>query len=590
MFDRDLPVGVSAEDLQTISLAGISPSPINTFGLVGYFDRGTPGVIRPASQTDVPTMLGRFRSGYNGMYGLKGALDELFGQPGQAHVLRLIPTDSATASASILNHNATPVATLKLHAGRKGVKDPGVWGNQLWVLPVATSRASSVVTVAGAALDNFITVQATTLFSLYDYVSIGTTPIERQIIGIDEANNRLILNSALGAVVALDSAVAVKDFTLRVYTKDSDIGVFSDPVSYSNLTMDIRSQHYWAAVINDAFTGSDFLFAEQLVTADNGTVTDFPVCVADSLANAINLTGGLNGTALTTVEMAAQYAQFNPYSIRYLGNMESQALATYIDGEAYCAVRGDCMWVGCPTMATASSYSGLYAYASQLQRTRKVFAWNAGNWIYVTDPLSPIGAFKAIPNIGHRIGLAIRLTEQNGVHRVLADRKTSFVSVRGLVTEFVDPDQIRNLANIGMNVMNDFSGEIVLRTGRTPSKLPEWTFTNAVNMATYFKLSYVNSLVNYENQTNNDELLANIVGSMKDFAHDFYLSSSNGGNEGGFASGSFTAVTRFDYGSLINRRSSIQAGVVRVNFYFIPPAPAERIRVGVGQMTFQTGG
>jgi hypothetical protein len=108
-------------------------------------------------------------------------------------------------------------------------------------------------------------------------------------------------------------------------------------------------------------------------------------------------------------------------------------------------------------------------------------------------------------------------------------------------------------------------------------------------MATYFKLSFTQSLKSFENKTNNDELLNSIVGSMKDFAYDFYIGSSNGGNEGGFASGSFTEVTRFDYGPSINKRQSIQNGVLRVYFYFIPPAPAERIRVGVGQMSFQVG-
>ena len=69
---------------------------------------------------------------------------------------------------------------------------------------------------------------------------------------------------------------------------------------------------------------------------------------------------------------------------------------------------------------------------------------------------------------------------------------------------------------------------------------------------------------------------------MTEFARDFYVSSSNGGGEGGFADGTFNEVVKIIADDTINPIQKVSAGELRANFYFAAPAPAERILIGVG--------
>lgn len=592
MPDPNLYIGVNTQDLPTISAAGISATQINIGGLHVYTERGIHGTggkaLEVRSANVIPAWFGRFRTYFNGHYVLNSFFKNLQGEAGKLFVNRLVPSDAITASMSL--NNASAVATWKLWAGRLGQKDPGAWGNQLMVLSLASSRGASTLAVATALNDPSVTVVSAAPFAVGDWVTVsGASSYNAKVTAIDEPNNILYLSANATGVNAVAQAVTIIDRTLVVYLKDSDTGQVAVVETLSNLTTNPVSPYYFVTKINDQSVGSGYLFAEQLTTPQAGLFTDFPVTFANSVTNAIKMTLGADGTTLTTLQLAAEHAKFDSLPILYLSNAENQSEAVWDDGEAYCNTRKDCIWVGTPTSGMNFAAAQLWAY--NRQKSRKVYAFNNHTWINVDDPLGtgPLPV-KAIPNVGMMMGYTIWLTTVRGVHKVPASRTQTPVGIRSLVGEIVDKAEMRDLANIGLNCISDIVGSFAVRSGRTPSKLKEWQFVNALIMSIYFKKSFEQSLIDLENEPNTVALIQKINRAMTGFALAFYQSSSNGGTESGFASfqksgggaSSFNDVVKIVTDDSVNTIENVNAGELHANFYFMPPPPAERILVGVG--------
>ena len=580
----DLLIGVQTQDLPTIGPNGVSPSEINTGGMLIYSDRGVDDVVPIYKADQIPEIFGRYKASYYGHYAMQGFFENLQGNSGTLYVKRMVPNDAVTASTSVNNADTPAEATWKFWAGRLGKKDPGIWGNQLMTTVTASSRGASTIATTTVATDTWVEVVSTAPFQPYDWITVGdSTPATVQIERIDESTNRLYFANAdtVGSIFAATQAVAIVDRTVKVYMKDSDTGNIEEVEVISDLSIDPASPYYWVDIINDPYIGSKYIFAEQLTTTAAGTYEDFPVVVADDVANATQFTAGANGTALNTTSMAAQLEYFDPFPVRWLTNTEAFSEAVWDDGEQYCRVRGDTVWVGSPT--ANQTYDALVVWANKRRRSRKMYAWNNHVWLRVSDPIG-IGPNpeKIVPNVGHLMGYAIWINTVRGIHKVPASRLQTPVGIRGLVGNLIDMREITNLANVGLNSISDLGGSYAVRSGRSPSKLKEWWFVNALIMSIYFKKSFEQSFVDLENEPNKAVLLQKIASGMTEFARDFYVSSSNGGGEGGFADGTFTDVVKVIADDTINPIQKVSAGELRANFYFKAPAPAERVLIGVG--------
>lgn len=591
----NLFIGIQTQDLPTITTAGITGSTINVGGLSIKSERGPNAVVEVRDPSQIYSYFGRFRSSYYSNYVMTSFFQNLQGESGKLYVKRQVPSDAVAASVSYANTDSPTEPTWKFWAGQTGYKDMGVWGNQLRTLVLASSRGSSTLTVATANTDTIINVASVAPFKLYDWVTVGATaPVSGKITKIDEATNQITVSVAMTGVNPIGEAVTIVDRTVKIYLKNSDNGNLDLVETISNLTNDPNSEHYFVNVINDPYIGSGYIFAEKLTTTETGNFIDLPVTTADATTNLASFTLGADGTALTPTQVAAEYLNFDEYSILYLSNTESFSEATWDDGEAYCNTRKDCVWVGSPT--ENMTFAQALVWANKRRKSRKIYACNNLNWIKVDDPIGP-GALplKNIPNIGHVMGYAIFVTSLRGIHKVPASRLQTLAAVRGLVGEIKKRDQIRDLANAGLNIISDLVGSFSIRSARTPSKLKEWTFVNAVLMSIYFKKSFEESLIDFENEPNTAALLTRIKEAMTAFAFSFYQGSSNGGGEGGFASflkpggaqSGFNDVVKIVADDTINPIQKVNDGELRVNFYFMAPPPAERILVGVGLLFLQ---
>ena len=580
----DLLIGTQTEDLPTISTGGITGASINIGGIVIRSERGTSAARLITDPSQLITKFGNFKSGFYGHYAVRAFFRNLQGEPGQLYVARVVADDAVTASASISNPGPSPV--WKIWAGQKGAKDPGVWGNQLLITVTASSTGNSTLTTATATSDTVIKVTSVAPFKVNDWVTVaGSGTYTGKIILIDETSNELTLSTPAAGICAIGQTVSVVDRTLTVSLKDKLTGNVDVVEVWKNLSLEVEHERHWTKLINDVVTGSDYIFAEQLVTGAIDTFLDLPTVTVAPVA----MTAGNDGSTPTNSEHAAAYTKFDAAPINYLTNAEVFSESNWEDGELYCSARKDCIWIGAPLAGLSDD--SLTVWANKRRKSRPVYALTNKDWYYVDDPIG-LGATprKLVPNIGHIMGYCIYITSLRGIHKVPASLNQVLADVLGIYSETTDRVKMKEFKNLGLNVTSNIDGVFAIRSARTHSKLKERTFINATLMAIYFKKSFEQSLQDVENESNTVQLLNSIAAKMTDFSYRFYMSSSNGGNETGFASfikkgggsSGFSDVILIVADGTVNPIEQVNEGILRVKFYFMAPAPAESILIGVG--------
>lgn len=589
----ELFIGVNSKDLPTLTSNGIEGADISTAAILGTFERGSAGVHKISDPSEFPTQFGGILQTAYGALIVKSFFDNLKSVSGNLLIKRMIPSDAVTASSTVQNLNSVNSWVLK--AGRKGVADPGVWGNYLYHLWLKTYRDSTSLTAATVVGNNLsISVTYVAPFQVGDWLEIGNaTPFTAKVLRVDELEGKIYLDTNVGTVKPIGESVKVVTRTLKIFKKDMKTGAMDLVETWPNLTPSVESADYIMERINNPDSGSDYIYMEKLTTVDDNTFNDFPkVAASDLMTLATQFAGGTQGTPLTTVQMAAEYADFNSYDFMYLSNTEAFSESVYEDGEAYCSALGKGIWVGCPTKNL--TFAEAESWAQKRRRTRRVYAFNCGNWITYDDPTA-LNALKTrdIPNVGAIMGYAIFVTSTRGVHKAIASTKSSeaLEGVRGVVGEFIDRGQHTRLATLGLNSITMVDGVACIRSARSPSKLPEFRFSNAIIMSVFFKKTFEGGFRDLENETGSVKLLEFIASSMTSYAQIFYDSSSNGGTEKGFASylkpdgsqsGFRDVVKIVVLDPKLNPAKDTQAGVYKANFYFMPPAPMEKLLIGVG--------
>jgi hypothetical protein len=596
----DLFIGVQTVDLPTISTTGITGASINTAGLEGYFERGvTDGLYQITRNETLFNKLGNYKSGYYGTYVAKSFLDNLQGANGVLYVQRLKRTGAVAASRAVLDTLTGAFATFT--AGQLGKDDVGTWGNQIGITIYESSRNSTTATVAIVALDTVITVSSTGVFEMHDWVRIGTVGnyVYRKITAIDQINQTITLDAAVGTTYVINSPVAVYDFSISVYSKDASTGMISTLETWANLNIEPLSLYYFAGTnsmiaINSAFDGkgSNYIKVTDSVTANPRVIGNYPATTTNTTANILYLTGGVEGTDLTESQIDAQRLYWTTAKPMYLANAEHFTETMWDNGETYCynGGKGEITWVGSP--AYGNVFAQNLVWANKRKKSRKIASLTNETWVKVADPLNPLSAdpTKIIPNVGAMMGYWIYVTDLRGIHKVPAGRFETLTGIVSIVNERTTRDELKQLADAGLNCISNIDGVMTVRSARTLSKLPEWRFANALAMQTFFKRTYEAAFETLENEMSSTDLFQKVRSQMVDFSRLMYEGSTNGGTESAFASwiknggspSGFDDVVKVVVDETINTKERINQGELRANFYFMPPTPAERILIGVG--------
>lgn len=589
---NNLFIGVQTTSLPTIISPAVSGTSLDTAGMVIYSERGaTDGVHEITSMNLVSLRLGRFRSGYYGHYCIKNFFDNLQGGVGARLIVKRMQRNGATAaSLQVLDNQSTPANTFLIQAGQLGRVDVGAWGNRLRVLIIDSSRASSTLSSAISIGDTNFTPDSVAPFELHDWVQIGTE--YKKITSIDEVNGTITVNSAFTSAHAVNTQVQVRDFTIKVYLLDDTNGSLDLVETFTNLNIEPDSDFYFATRINHKDLGSNYIRVTDQITTTK-TFSNFPQTVPDDITNVVPLTGGVEGTALSPSAYLAEYDYLKNAGCLWITNCEDFSEVVADDGEQYCFNSGPKMiWVGAANLSDLTSFQTELAWINRRRKSREQPAVFYHTWFSVDDPLGNVlNPRKNIPPVGGQMAHWIYVVNLRGVHKVAAGRNQVLAGIRGLVNERTDPVELRDLTNAGFILTSSDSGVYFNRSGRTPSKAPEYKFMNAPLMKIYFKKSFEDSLKNLENEMDAQKLLNSIERAMYEFADLMYRGSSNAGTESAFASfikpdGNFSGfkdVVKIEVNDpVLNPYQDVMAGVLKANFYFMPPAPAERILIGVG--------
>ncbi|GIW22487.1 MAG: hypothetical protein KatS3mg068_1494 [Candidatus Sericytochromatia bacterium] len=588
----DLYIGVNVKDAQTLSLRrpGLDNAPLNTAGFLVYSVRGIDDVMVFSDFDSAKRALGGFDNNYYGMYAIKGFFDNV-GSNGILFVKRLIDSSSALPSSATYQTRDTLGTAFEIKAGFRGQVDRGTWGNNLKVNVVDEVIVLSNLAANASSGANQIQVDSIDGYEVNDIVKIdnGTNTEYFYITSIDEQNLLLTLNGNLvNSYSSPGTTISRVRYSIYVYYVDPSNGIPSLVEQFVSLSSNPNHSRYVGDIVNNTETGSSFIVIENIDIT--GTYDKMPSPNIDSsFANSTSLTGGSNGNPIITGNLPSYYATLDKYPIRFVANVEMFGESAYEKGKEYADSMKDRVFVfnlpdlGMSSVPSFSSFDDIISWIKPKRRSVRYYSMIVKDWVNVDNPLgTALNPYKKVPIVGHLIGYMIDQILKKGVHRVPANTIESIKGIVNISNEVIDRAKLTELVENGINVVSTISNGFYLRSSRTISLSRIERYLNTIMTLIYVKESLKGIMIPYENYpTESLPALAEQV--IKDWAKNFYESSSNGGAEGGFGQGSFDEVFKVIVDESVNPKPQLADGIVKALVYFVPPSsPAEKILLEVG--------
>jgi len=349
--------------------------------------------------------------------------------------------------------------------------------------------------------------------------------------------------------------------------------------------------------VGTIFSRSNYLIITQVADAPANPVQAQPAAVS----TVTYLAGGADGTVANTAAAWNNSLQlFNNLPVRFLANTETSASVVQVAGEAYCYNRWDSpCWMY--LLSANQSLSQAVVSGNGYQRGGKVSGMGASvTWGYKADPYNPstVAPWRAVPPVGAMMGLAIRIISKYGIHYTYglsAEPIVGWQDVYGFqATDDVDRT---TLANAGLNVIQNIPGTgIVLRNSLSPSTTIDYLFINALVMTNYIKVSCQGSLQATENYPLTYQKLQADRSAIDNFMRALWRNGSTGNvpegetfgqtlvqnTDGSQTASGYSASVSVEANLANNPQSQLSAGNEQIWVYFMRPAPAQSIRIGVG--------
>jgi phage tail sheath protein FI len=316
--------------------------------------------------------------------------------------------------------------------------------------------------------------------------------------------------------------------------------------------------------INDEFSGSRYITVSEESTTNPTATADFT-----RLEDGANDT--LSGNGLQNA-LAAALPRFDSLGVQLVACPESDDDVWVNAALAYCAGRGDCMFVGHTPFDLEADAAK--AYGKDFQGS-KVYGALYFPWIRVADP---IGTRKWIPPTGHVMGVYARTERERGIWKAPAGVQSQVrgaLEVRHAITDAVHTDLVKNGS---VNAVRFVPGQgIIVDSSRTLSTSPLWYYVNVRLLFNFVKSSLMLGL-RWVVQEPNDATLWNKVkfNSITPFLMGLW-------RQGAFGAGAPEDLFTIKIDSENNPPDQIQQGFLTIEVYFYPSRPAETIVIIVGQ-------
>lgn len=588
-------LGVYGSNLPTKKEKSVDLADFSIAGLIGFFDRQYKKPFKCISDIEAQTIFGgQTNKNYYGWDCLNGFFANLKGQSGSVYILAPVGEDAVQASADVVDGAGANILTLKgayldedefgISANRTGytITQGAFFETELSGSP--SGSEIPVVSCAGLHIGDVVRLH---------YVGSSTgTDIYSIVTAVNESAKTITVSATVTITgTASDWVLQGMGFKLKIYRK-STTGIVSEvdktlgntwctlnPEDPDHNVANVFKQSTFVKVIVNTTSST----TDKKLPAEVGTVTF--------------LSGGTTGTLPANVaSWKEQYKLFDNLPIRMIANCESSNDAVQSALENYCVNREDnpvAMLVGQYNMM---SKQACITAGNYFQRSDEVDAVFVHNWVGVSNPFSdsPIAPDREVPAVGHLMGQWIYSIAQNGIHSSPARKTCPIVGVNSVIGFQATNDEERTeLAENGVNVLQVMTGKgIVLRNSFTPSTAKEFRYSNAVIQRNFIKVSCVDSLQDSENTPNDIGSVREDRMAVLQFMNRLWRSGSNGNVKEGETFGQYekddgSTSTIEDAFEIIadatnNSVAQLQAGERNIDIWFMFPAPAGSIKVGVG--------
>jgi hypothetical protein len=554
----------------------VQPADFSIAGLIGFFGRQYEKAFEVKNTREIASVFGeQFNPATYGWDAANGFFANLAGESGSLFIL------SPKGAAATQAYSTAVHANLNIVSARQGEPSFGAWNNNIGV---KMRRANGfIATLSAAAAAATVDVDSVAGFKAGDQlVHNGASAAIYKVVSVNANLKQIELDAPLAG--AQGDTLAVVGYNLQVFVKHAG-GEIAEAEPNLGKTLVTLNESDSSKFISNVFASSSYIGVEKLA--------DINAVVTDS-ASIVFLTGGNDG-AMPSNDYTPYFSLFNGLPIRMCAIAETSNFTVHQAFEAYCRSRGDnpvVIYVGPEGVA---SKDALIQMGNGLQRMDEVDGVYVHNWLKIADPFSDgATATRVVPNCGHVMGLWIRSIAKNGVHSIPARKNTPLAGVIEPVGYAALDDVDRtSLAEAGVNVIQNVRGAgNSARNFFTLSTSAEFRFANAVIQRNFIKLSCVDALQISENTPNGVDAVENDRIIVINFMRRLWKQGSNGNIREGETFGQYmrddgTLSTEEDAYEVIadasnNPVAHLQAGNRNIDIFFMFPAPAGSIRIGVG--------
>lgn len=371
--------------------------------------------------------------------------------------------------------------------------------------------------------------------------------------------------------------------------------------TWEKLTLDPTRPNYAPNQVNDAFAGSAYVVISvpDARNPDETPTYTFTARHNPAVGAAIPLGArpvagiddgrtGVTGTDISpaTADYERARLTFETVAIQLLAVLDDFVInRTYEEGLhravtvgaiAYCALKGDCMFVGATPQRR--DVAGAKAFGQNF-RASKVYGALYWPWITVTDPIgSGPNPTKVIPPTGHVLGVYARIDQTRGVWKAPAGNEAVVRGALAVERDITDVDHTDLVKNGSVNGIRRIPGAgIVVDSSRTLSTDTRWLYVNVRLLFNYVKASLRDGLRWVKQQPNRDTLWNKVkFNAVTPFLLRLYQA-------GAFGTGTPDQVFTVVCGPENNPPEEVDLGNLKVEVYFYPSKPAETIVIIVGQ-------
>lgn len=342
------------------------------------------------------------------------------------------------------------------------------------------------------------------------------------------------------------------------------------------LSMEPDTANYAPAILNSTINGSKYIAVFDQHSA-NGPGGNVPA----ALTAYVGLNNGADGTPTTqdfTGDQSKHTGLFalDAFDVQLI-TCERTDPAIVIAALAYCAGRGDCMYVGAvPQGFVAAGQAIGYGQAFQ---GKKVYGALYGPWVMVSDP---IGAgnnpMKTLPPVGHILGVYSRIADARGIWKAPAGDEANLLGVLDVEYRLSDTDHTALVKQGSVNGVRAVPrAGIVVDASRTLSTDTRWLYVNVRLLFNYVKSSLKAGLSFVRQEPNRDTLWNAIrIQTVTPFLLGLW-------RQGAFGTGTAQQVFTVICDASNNPPDQVDQGNLKVEVYFYPSKPAETIIIIVGQ-------